>query len=123
MATPKTTTYAVGRGLVLERLLDAPQKKSFTPGLNRPCSNSGSHRSPGRCRLLRYTDAFTNAWEPSEKPFMVVSLTFEGQDGKTKYTARVQRWSVSAREKHEQMGFHQGWPICAKQLAELVEAH
>ena len=69
---------------------------------------------------LVFTDAFTNAWEPSEKPFMTVILTFENQVGKTNYTARVRHWTVADREAHEKMGFHQGWPICTRQLAELV---
>ncbi|MFC7517396.1 SRPBCC family protein [Herbaspirillum sp. GCM10030257] len=67
------------------------------------------------------TDAFTEAWEPSDKAFMTLVLSFEDQDGKTKYTARVKHWSVADREAHEQMGFHQGWAICAEQLAALVE--
>jgi len=70
---------------------------------------------------LGFTDAFTQAWEPSEKPFMTVVLTFEEQDGKTQYTARVCHWSVADREAHEKMGFHQGWAMCAEQLAALVE--
>jgi uncharacterized protein YndB with AHSA1/START domain len=68
-----------------------------------------------------FTDAFTKAWEPSEKPFMTVELTFEDQAGKTKYTARVHHWTVADREAHEKMGFHQGWAMCADQLAALVE--
>jgi uncharacterized protein YndB with AHSA1/START domain len=68
-----------------------------------------------------FTDAFTTAWEPSEKPFMAVELTFEDAGGKTKYTARVHHWSVADREAHEKMGFHQGWRICTERLAALVE--
>jgi uncharacterized protein YndB with AHSA1/START domain len=70
---------------------------------------------------LVFTDAFTKAWEPSEKPFMTVILTFEDQGGKTKYTARVRHWTEADREAHEKMGFHQGWAMCAEQLANLVE--
>jgi uncharacterized protein YndB with AHSA1/START domain len=70
---------------------------------------------------LVVTDAYTKAWEPSEKPFMTVILTFEDEDGKTRYTARVRHWSVADRQAHEQMGFHQGWGQCADQLAALVE--
>ena len=69
---------------------------------------------------LVFTDAYVKAWEPSEKPFMTVILTFEDQDGKTRYTARVQHWTVTDREAHEKMGFHQGWGICTEQLAALV---
>lgn len=72
---------------------------------------------------LVVTDAFTKAWEPSEHPFMTAILTFENVGGKTKYTARVLHWTVADREKHEQMGFHEGWGQCAEQLAALVTAH
>jgi uncharacterized protein YndB with AHSA1/START domain len=69
---------------------------------------------------LVFTDAFTKDWEPSEKPFMTVILTFEEVEGKTRYTVRVRHWTVADREAHEKMGFHPGWVICAEQLAEVV---
>jgi uncharacterized protein YndB with AHSA1/START domain len=69
---------------------------------------------------LVFTDAYTQAWEPSEKPFMTAILTFEDESGKTKYTARVRHWTAADREAHENMGFHQGWGQCADQLAALV---
>lgn len=33
----------------------------------------------------------------------------EAPGGKTRYTARVRHWSVTDREAHERMGFHEGW--------------
>jgi len=66
------------------------------------------------------TDAFVKAWEPSQKPFMTLILTFEEEGGKTRYTATVRHWTVADREMHEKMGFHQGWGICADQLTALV---
>jgi len=70
---------------------------------------------------LVMTDAFTTAWEPSEKPFMLAIVTFEDLDGRTRYTARVRHWSADDRVAHEAMGFHQGWGQCADQLAELLK--
>jgi len=67
-----------------------------------------------------FTDAYTRAWEPSDKPFMTVILTFEDLGGKTRYTARVRHWTVADRETHEKMGFHPGWGQCTDQLAALV---
>jgi uncharacterized protein YndB with AHSA1/START domain len=69
---------------------------------------------------LVFTDAYTEAWQPSGKPFMTVILTFEDEGGRTRYTARVRHWTVEDRETHETMGFHQGWGQCADQLAALV---
>ena len=69
---------------------------------------------------LVFTDAYTSTWQPSQKPFMTVILTFEDEGGKTRYTARVRHWTVADREAHEKMGFHHGWGQCADQLAALA---
>ena len=69
---------------------------------------------------LVFTDAYVNAWEPSEKPFMTGILTFADEDGKTRYTARVRHWTEADREAHEKMGFHEGWGIATDQLAALA---
>jgi RNA polymerase sigma factor (sigma-70 family) len=42
-------------------------------------------------------------------------------EGKTNYTGRVRYWSEADREAHETMRFHVGWPLCAEQLARVVE--
>jgi uncharacterized protein YndB with AHSA1/START domain len=82
--------------------------------------NRGVYLEVVKNERLVITDAYTKAWEPSEKPFMTVIVTFENEGGKTKYTARVRHWTVADRETHEKMGFHQGWSQCADQLAALV---
>lgn len=69
---------------------------------------------------LVFTDAFTSAWEPSDRPFFVCELTFADEGGKTRYIARAKHWSVEMREEHEKMGFHEGWGICADQLEALA---
>jgi uncharacterized protein YndB with AHSA1/START domain len=71
-------------------------------------------------KRIVFTDAYERAWEPSAKPFMTVTVTFEEHDGATRYTARAMHWTVADREAHEQMGFHEGWGQCADQLAALV---
>lgn len=82
--------------------------------------NRGVYLEVVKNERLVFTDAYMKAWEPSEKPFMTVILTFENEGGKTKYTARVRHWTVADREAHEKMGFQQGWGQCADQLAALV---
>jgi uncharacterized protein YndB with AHSA1/START domain len=67
------------------------------------------------------TDAFTEAWTPSEKPFMTLILTFAEEAGKTRYTALVRHWTTEDREAHEKMGFHEGWGKCTDQLEALVK--
>jgi uncharacterized protein YndB with AHSA1/START domain len=75
---------------------------------------------------LVITNAYTSAWEPAEMPsgpgfFMTFVLTFEEENGGTRYTARVRHWSLEDLKAHEAMGFHQGWAIATEQLATLVE--
>ena len=82
--------------------------------------NRGVYLEVVKNERIVFTNAYTKAWEPSEKPFMTAILTFEDEDGKTKYTARVLHWTVADREAHEKMGFHQRWGQCAEQLVALV---
>lgn len=72
-------------------------------------------------RRLVFTDAFTSAWVPSGKAFMVGEVTFEdlGQ-GRTRYRAGARHWSLADREEHERMGFREGWTAATQQLAELA---
>ncbi len=67
-----------------------------------------------------FTDAYTDAWTPAEKPFFTAIVTFEDEGGKTRYTARALHWTAADREAHEKMGFHEGWGKAADQLAELA---
>jgi uncharacterized protein YndB with AHSA1/START domain len=86
----------------------------------REMPNRGVYLDVVENERLVFTDAYTQAWEPSQKPFMTVVLTFEDEGGKTRYTARVRHWTAADREAHEAMGFHEGWGRCADQLAALV---
>ena len=71
---------------------------------------------------LVLTDAYTSAWVASAKPFMTAIVTFEDMGGgKTRYTARALHWTAEDRAAHEKMGFHEGWGICADQLAALAK--
>lgn len=68
-----------------------------------------------------FSDAFSEGWIPKEDPFMVATITFEDADGGTKITAIARHWTVEAKERHEKMGFHDGWGRTASQLEELLK--
>lgn len=73
-------------------------------------------------RKIVTTDAFTEGWVPSGKPFMAAETTFEpAPGGTTKYTARAMHWNAESKAEHEKMGFHEGWGAAADQLAELLK--
>lgn len=82
--------------------------------------NHGVYLEVVRNERLVLTDAYVSAWEPAEKPFMTVILSFEEAGGKTRYTALVRHWTASDRQTHENMGFHDGWGRATDQLAELA---
>ena len=71
-------------------------------------------------KRLVFTDAFTEAWKPSDKPFMTGILTFADEGEGTRYTATVRHWTIEDREVHAAMGFEQGWGIATDQLAALA---
>ena len=72
-------------------------------------------------RRILFTDAFTSAWEPSEKAFMVAEVRFEPEGEKTRYTATARHWSEADCATHEAMGFHTGWGTAADQLETLAK--
>lgn len=69
---------------------------------------------------LVFTDAYRGDWEASDAPFFTAVLTFQDEGGKTRYTATARHFTVEGRVQHEQMGFLQGWGICADQLEALA---
>lgn len=75
--------------------------------------------SPGR-RFV-FTDALTVGWQP-QTPFMVGTMEFVEESGKTRYTGSARHWTREACERHKAMGFEQGWTAVAEQLAALAEA-
>ncbi len=72
-------------------------------------------------RLIVFTDALEPGWRPAKNPFFTAVITLEpGARGGTEYTARALHKDATHRERHEQMGFREGWGSCIGQLAELA---
>src|SRR5262245_59454426 len=71
--------------------------------------NVGVYLDVVKDRRLVFTDAFVEAWVPSEKAFMTAEVTMEPlPGGKTKYAAIARHWSVEDTETHVKMGFYEG---------------
>jgi uncharacterized protein YndB with AHSA1/START domain len=84
--------------------------------------NPGIYLAVEPLRRLVFTDAFTHAWVPSSKAFMVGEIILDdAPDGRTLYTARAMHWSDEDRAAHEKMGFYVGWGIAADQLEALAK--
>lgn len=73
---------------------------------------------PGK-RIV-FTDAFTAGWQPKPDPFIVAIIDLQERDGGTLVTAHVRHWTVVDRDRHETMGFYDGWGQALSQLDELL---
>ncbi len=66
------------------------------------------------------TDALDSNWQPREA-FMVGIWEIAPERAGTRYRACARHWTAEAMRQHEEMGFREGWRICAEQLAALAE--
>ncbi|WP_249730024.1 MULTISPECIES: SRPBCC family protein [unclassified Chelatococcus] len=71
-------------------------------------------------RRLVWTDAVGPDFRPNAETFMSVDITIEAVDGGAWYRAVVRHKSAADRQKHEEMGFHEGWGTCLSQLESLA---
>ncbi|MGH6643008.1 MAG: SRPBCC family protein [Bradyrhizobium sp.] len=68
-----------------------------------------------------FTDALIGGWRPAEQGFMTAVITFSDHAEGTEYVSYAMHRNRADRDKHEEMGFHDGWGTVAAQLAALVE--
>jgi uncharacterized protein YndB with AHSA1/START domain len=70
---------------------------------------------------LVFTDAYSEGWVPTEKPFFTGIIELSDEDGGTRYTARARHWRAEDMEAHSNMGFHDGWGTVLDQLVALIQ--
>lgn len=68
-----------------------------------------------------FTDTLKGGWRPGERPFMTAVITLKDHPLGTDYAAHAMHKSPADRNKHEELGFHDGWGTVTAQLAALVE--
>lgn len=73
-------------------------------------------------RRLVWTDALSGGFRPNAAPFMTADITLTPEGGGTRYTARILHADAAARQRHEEMGFAEGWGTVLDQLAEELTA-
>lgn len=64
-----------------------------------------------------FTDAFEPGFYPAAESFVTTVITFEEFRGKTKHTTRALHKTATDCQRHELMGFYQGWNECLDRLA------
>lgn len=68
-----------------------------------------------------FTNALTGGWRPAEQPFVTAVITLRDHAQGTDYVARAMHKSQADRDKHAELGFHDGWGTVIAQLARMVE--
>lgn len=101
-------------GGVSQTIFHGPDGESFP--------NDGVYLEVVPNQKLVFTDAFTDGWRTTENPMFTGVITFEDAgDGQTLYIARARHWTRESAEKHAQMGFQEGWGVCAEQMEALAK--
>lgn len=67
------------------------------------------------------TSLLTADWRPAT-PWMPFTARFEmaEEEGGTRYTAAAMHPDAATRDRHAEMGFHEGWGLCIDQLEALA---
>jgi len=70
---------------------------------------------------LVFTDALQPGYRPAPEPFMSAMILLEPAGTGTRYTAIVKHADAATREKHEEMGFSEGWGTALDQLVAVAK--
>jgi uncharacterized protein YndB with AHSA1/START domain len=74
-------------------------------------------------RRVVWTNALDTKWQPQVSPVanLIGSFEFEPEGNKTRYRASARHWDEASAEKHDKMGFSDGWGIVAEQLEAVAK--
>jgi uncharacterized protein YndB with AHSA1/START domain len=81
---------------------------------------------------LVWTDALLPGYRPASQPthcmggdepmFMTCVLTLEPHGTGTRYVATALHGTAASRQRHEEMGFHDGWSAALEQMIEHIKS-
>ncbi|RKH19828.1 polyketide cyclase [Corallococcus sp. CA047B] len=68
---------------------------------------------------LVFTNALVGGWRPAEQPFlfMTASITLKDHPQGTDYAVHVMHRTPADKDKHQELGFFEGWGTVTEQLA------
>jgi len=71
---------------------------------------------------LVWTTLLTEGWKPAE-PWLALTaiITFEAEQGGTRYASRVLHKNAADSRQHVEMGFHDGWGAAIDQLVAFLD--
>ena len=84
--------------------------------------NTGCYLEVVPGKRLVWTDSLLPGYRPSANPFFTAYVMFEPQGTGTRYVAIAVHGNQETRERHEQMGFHEGWGTVLNQMVEYIKS-
>ena len=114
---PWTTTACdidLRPGGVFRTVMRSPEGEEF--------DNTGCYLLVEPGRRLVFTDALGPGFRPKGESFMTAEVILEPTEAGTRYRAIARHADREAREKHEEMGFQDGWGTALDQLVEFIQA-
>lgn len=95
-------------GGIFRTVMRSPDGKEFP--------NVGCYLEVVPIERLVWTDALLPGYRPSQTPFFTAVITLEPQGAGTRYTATAIHRDEAGRQRHEEMGFREGWGKALDQL-------
>lgn len=83
--------------------------------------NTGCYLAIVPERLLVFTDALGTGYRPTGSAFMTGSVSIAPSGKGTLYVARALHKDIETKQRHETMGFHQGWGTALDQLVAMAK--
>ncbi|ENY81946.1 MULTISPECIES: SRPBCC family protein [Sphingopyxis] len=84
--------------------------------------NSGCYLEVVPGERLIFTDTLLPGFRPAPAPFFTAGLFLTPQGNSTLYRAVAVHGDSAARQKHEEMGFHDGWGTVVGQMVDYIKA-
>jgi uncharacterized protein YndB with AHSA1/START domain len=100
-------------GGVFRSVMRSPEGQEFT--------NLGCWLEIVPNQRLVFTDTLLPGYRPAPEPFFTAVLTLTPEGKGTRYMAVAIHRDVAGREKHEKMGFHDGWGTVLTQMVEYIK--
>lgn len=83
--------------------------------------NTGCYLEVVPGKRLVWTDTLLPGYRPSSNPFFTAYVMFEPQGTGTHYVAVAVHGDEETRQRHEQMGFHEGWGTVLTQMVDYIK--
>jgi uncharacterized protein YndB with AHSA1/START domain len=105
-------------GGIFRTLMQSPEGQEFP--------NVGTYLEVVKHERLVWTDALLPGWRPAPKAetlgfHFTCVITLEAVGKLTRYRGHAMHGSAQDRDKHEKMGFHEGWGAAWDQLVALIK--